>query len=42
MIKFNYILPDFLKTANNELEAFIIPGDFQGAGIQVQTDSRNP
>src|SRR5579864_4947016 len=43
MIKFNYILPDFFKTANNELEAFIIPGDFQGAGpIQAQTDPRNP
>src|ERR1700730_5552744 len=27
MIKFNYILPDFLKTANNEIEAFVIPGD---------------
>ena len=32
MIKLNYILPDFLKTANNELEGFIIPGDFQGHG----------
>jgi len=43
MIKFNYILPDFFKTANNELEAFIIPGDFQGAGpIQAQVDPRNP
>src|SRR5208282_2570613 len=26
MIKLNYILPDFLKTANNEIEGFIIPG----------------
>jgi hypothetical protein len=42
MIKLNYILPDFLKTANNELEGFIIPGDFQGGGIKVQADSRNP
>jgi len=42
MIKLNYILPDFLKTANNELEGFIIPGDFEGAGIQAQADPRNP
>ena len=33
MVKLNYILPDFLKTANNELEGFWIPGDFQGASI---------
>jgi len=42
MIKLNYILPDFYRTANNELEGFIIPGDFEGAGINVQTDPRNP
>jgi hypothetical protein len=42
MIKLNYILPDFYKTANNELEGFIIPGDFQGAGTAVQEDPRNP
>jgi hypothetical protein len=42
MIKLNYILPDFFKTANNELEGFIIPGDFEGAGINVQQDPRNP
>ena len=42
MIKLNYILPDFYKTANNEIEGFIIPGDFQGAGINVQQDPRNP
>ena len=45
MIKANYILPDFLKTANNEVEAFIIPGDLQaqnGPAINVQEDSRNP
>jgi len=33
MAKFNYILPDFYKTANNEIEAFWIPGDFQGNGV---------
>ena len=37
MIKFNYILPDFLKTANNEAEAFVIPGDYEGNGAVVQT-----
>ncbi len=42
MVKLNYILPDFLKTANNELEGFWIPGDFQGAGILTQADPRNP
>ena len=42
MIKLNYILPDFLKTANNELEGFIIPGDFEGQGIETQADPRNP
>ncbi|MFZ0677681.1 MAG: hypothetical protein WA447_05420 [Candidatus Binatus sp.] len=42
MIKLNYILPDFLKTANNELEAFIIPGDFEAAQIITQADPRNP
>src|SRR5882757_5751354 len=47
MIKFNYILPDYFKTANNELEAFIIPGDYQGNGINVLScctsgDPRNP
>ncbi len=43
MVKFNYILPDFLKTANNELEAFWIPGDFQGVGAIANTaDSRSP
>lgn len=43
MLKLNYILPDFLHTANNELEGFIIPGDFEGAGpLQSQTDPRNP
>ena len=36
MIKFNYILPDFLKTANNELEAFVIPGDYEGDTADVQ------
>jgi hypothetical protein len=43
MIKFNYILPDFLKTANNELEAFVIPGDYEGdtAVVNLQ-DARSP
>jgi hypothetical protein len=42
MVKLNYILPDFLQTANNEAEGFWIPGDFQGDGIKVQVDPRNP
>lgn len=43
MVKFNYILPDFLKTANNEAEAVWIPGDYQGDATLVNvTDSRNP
>ncbi|MGC2443511.1 hypothetical protein [Candidatus Binatus sp.] len=42
MIKLNYILPDFLKTANNEVEGFIIPGDFESQGIETQADPRNP
>jgi len=43
MIKFNYILPDFLKTANNELEAFVIPGDYEGdASVAQLDDARNP
>jgi hypothetical protein len=42
MVKLNYILPDFLKTANNEIEGFWIPGDFQGAGLNPQADPRNP
>jgi hypothetical protein len=45
MVKFNYILPDFYKTANNELEAFWIPGDFQGNTVDLgwtTADGRNP
>src|SRR5262249_20055562 len=45
MVKFNYILPDFYKTANNELEAFWIPGDFQGNTVflgQTTADGRSP
>jgi hypothetical protein len=42
MIKLNYILPDFFKTANNEFEGFVIPGNFQSAGIIAQGDPRNP
>ncbi len=43
MLKFNYILPDFLKTANNELDFFVIPGDWQGTAAFVNvTDARAP
>jgi hypothetical protein len=42
MIKLNYILPDFLKTANNELEGFIIPGDFEAPSIELNSDPRSP
>ncbi len=42
MVKLNYILPDFLQTANNELEGFWIPGDFQGDGINLNGDPRSP
>ena len=42
MVKFNYILPDFFKTANNEAEAFWIPGDYQGNGATITADRRNP
>ena len=42
MVKLNYILPDFFKTANNEVEGFWIPGDFQHAGLIPQLDPRNP
>jgi len=43
MIKFNYILPDFLKTANNEIEAFVIPGDFEGdTTVAELNDARDP
>ncbi|MBV8135600.1 MAG: hypothetical protein JO121_08180, partial [Deltaproteobacteria bacterium] len=45
MVKFNYILPDMYKTANNELEAFWIPGDFQGNTVFLgwtTADGRNP
>jgi uncharacterized protein DUF1302 len=52
MIKTDYLLPDFLATANNEIEAFWIPGDFEGvSGLRsnvslgltdVSTDPRNP
>jgi hypothetical protein len=45
MAKFNYILPDFYRTANNELEAFWIPGDFQGNSVFLgwtTADGRNP
>ncbi len=42
MVKFDYILPDFLKTANNAFEAFWIPGDFEGALKAQIVDARNP
>ena len=45
MVKFNYILPDFMKTANNEIEAFWIPGDYQGNGVflgNTTADARTP
>jgi hypothetical protein len=52
MIKANYVLPDFLKTGNNEFETFLIPGDFEGASAlksnltvgsaDITTDPRNP
>ncbi len=43
MVKFNYILPDFLKTANNELEFFVIPGDWEGTALVTNTtDPRSP
>jgi hypothetical protein len=43
MVKFNYILPDVLKTANNELEFFWIPGDWQGDGnLSNVSDARSP
>jgi hypothetical protein len=42
MIKLNYILPDFLKMANNEIEGFIIPGDFESASLKATVDPRSP
>ncbi len=42
MVKLNYILPDFEKTANNEFEGFWIPGDFQAAGLEANADPRSP
>jgi hypothetical protein len=52
MVKGDYLFPDFLGTANNELEGFWIPGDFEGASAlrsnlspgltEISTDPRNP
>jgi hypothetical protein len=42
MVKFDYILPDYLQTANNLFEFFWIPGDFQGGYKANITDARNP
>jgi len=42
-IKLDYILPDFFKTSNNELQGFVIPGDYEGASQVVNIDdARNP
>ena len=41
MVKLNYILPDFLNLANNEVEGFWIPGDFEGT-IKATADPRSP
>jgi hypothetical protein len=42
-IKFDYIVPDFLKTSNNELQGFVIPGDYEGAAQVVNiSDARSP
>ncbi len=43
MIKLNYIFPDFLNTANNELDLFVIPGDWEGGtNLLNTTDARSP
>jgi len=56
MVKFDYLLDDLigdvLRTSNNEVEGFWIPGDFEGASglksnisvglTDVTTDPRNP
>ncbi len=43
MVKLNYIFPDFLNTANNELDFFIIPGDWEGGSMLTNnTDARSP
>jgi hypothetical protein len=42
-IKFDYTLPDFFKTSNNELQGFWNPGDWQGGSQVVNfTDARSP
>src|SRR5215472_7094949 len=41
MVKLNYNLPDFLTSANNEVEGFWIPGDFEGT-LKATADPRNP
>ena len=41
MVKLNYILPDFLTSANNEVEGFWIPGDFEGT-LKATADPRSP
>lgn len=43
MVKFDYILPDTFKTADNEVEAVWIPADYEGdAVIANLTDPRSP
>ncbi len=42
-IKLDYALPDFFGTANNELQGFVIPGDFEGGATVVNiSDARSP
>lgn len=42
-IKFDYIVPNYFKTSNNELEGFVIPGDWEGRDDVVNlTDARSP
>jgi len=42
-VKFDYTLPDFEKTSNNEFQGFVIPGDWQGDAQIVNTsDARSP
>ncbi len=42
MVKFDYVLPDFFTTVNNEFDFFWIPGDFQGTVKAQISDARNP
>jgi len=43
MIKLNYTLPDLWKTANDEIDGFVIPGDWEAGATQVnEYDERSP